>query len=115
MLNPTAYSAATVRFPANICCISVRSDLDEDRAKVLEALLAESLQVASDNRIVELILAPLTLTPERSVNPSALQTDEFLDWDAFFAAPAPRQYGTLAVTLEFAGRKGPPPIEDPWD
>jgi hypothetical protein len=115
MLDATAYNAATFRFPTNMSCISVPSYLDDDRAKMLESLLAESLPFASGISIAGLIPAPLTLTPERLVNPSVFLTDESLDWDTFIAVPPPRLCGTLAVTLKYAGRKGPSPIEDPWD
>jgi hypothetical protein len=47
--------------------------------------------------------------------PSAFYPDEMLDWDASIEKAPTRPSGTLIVTLEYAGRGKPTPVEDPWD
>jgi hypothetical protein len=41
--------------------------------------------------------------------------DEILDWDAVVEVTPIRASGTIAVTLEYAGRGIPMPFDDPWD
>ena len=41
--------------------------------------------------------------------------DEILDWDAAVEATPIRASGTIAVTLEHAGRGVPLPFDGPWD
>lgn len=39
---------------------------------------------------------------------------ERLDWDAFLEVPPARPHGTIEVTLEFAGRAKPLPVDEDW-
>jgi hypothetical protein len=41
--------------------------------------------------------------------------DEILDWDAVVEVKPMRAFGTVAVTLEYAGRGVPLPFDGPWD
>ncbi len=113
MLSPTAYSAAAVKFPAIVFHLPVTIELEVIRARSMAS--SPAIIMPSDRRPADLIPGPLALFPERLVNPSTIWPDEKLDWDVVVAVPPNRPSGTLDVTLEFAGRGGPGPIEDPWD
>ena len=41
--------------------------------------------------------------------------DEVLNWDVAIEVAPERPSGTILVTLEYAGRGAPLPMEDPWD
>ena len=45
--------------------------------------------------------------------PKPLEGAEMLSWDAAIDAPMPRRSGTVRVSLEFAGRGRPTPVDDP--
>lgn len=47
--------------------------------------------------------------------PSMAYQDEVLNWDVAIEVPPKRPSGTLTVTLKYAGRGTPTPVEDPWD
>jgi hypothetical protein len=51
----------------------------------------------------------------RPLLPSLFFKDEVLDWDVVIEVSPPRPSGTLAVTLEYAGRGTPTSVENPWD
>jgi hypothetical protein len=113
MLVPTAYSAAAVQFPPMVLQLPETIDLEVVRARSITS--APAIMMPSDSRPADLIPGPLALLPERLVNPSTFWQDENLDWDLAMEVAPRRPSGTLAVTLEFAGRGQPSPIEDPWD
>jgi hypothetical protein len=54
------------------------------------------------------------LIQELKLAPSKFYADELLDWDAAIEVAPTRPSGTLTVTLQYAGRGKPTPIEDPW-
>lgn len=45
--------------------------------------------------------------------PGKVEEDR-LDWDAFIGSPPVRSHGTIDVTLSFAGRSKPLPVDDDW-
>jgi hypothetical protein len=51
----------------------------------------------------------------RALLPSMVYRDEVLNWDVAIDVPPERRSGTLTVTLKYAGRDTPTPVEDPWD
>ncbi len=51
----------------------------------------------------------------RALLPAAFYPEELLDWDASIEVAPKRPSGTLKVTLQYAGRGTPTPVEDPWD
>ena len=46
--------------------------------------------------------------------PLAFYRDDVLNWDAAIEKAPKRASGTLMVTLQYAGRGAPMPLEDPW-
>jgi hypothetical protein len=51
----------------------------------------------------------------RALVPSMVNQDEVLNWDVGIEVPPERPSGTLTVTLKYAGRGTPTPVEDPWN
>jgi hypothetical protein len=51
----------------------------------------------------------------RALLPSAVDQNEVLNWDAAIEVPPSRPSGTIAVTLKYAGRAKPTPVDDPLD
>jgi hypothetical protein len=51
----------------------------------------------------------------RALLPSTVDQDEVLNWDATIEVPPNRPSGTITVTLKYAGRATPTPVEDPLD
>jgi len=51
----------------------------------------------------------------RLLRPVANYEEEVLNWDAAIAVAPKRPSGTVSVTLKYAGRGSPTPMEDPWD
>ena len=51
----------------------------------------------------------------RSLLPSQVHASEILNWDAAIEVAPKRPSGKLTVTLRYAGRGTPSPVENPWD
>lgn len=60
----------------------------------------------------ETVATPDLRAAGRSV-PEPVEGTDILDWEASLDAPPPRRSGTIRVTLAFAGRSRPIPVDDP--
>ena len=56
----------------------------------------------------------LSLRDRPVVRKTDEESEQVLDWDFAVEAEPPRPERTIQVKLQFAGRDGPLPEEDPW-
>jgi hypothetical protein len=111
----TADAVATIHIP-NIPAIYATAPDSDYMKRVIEAwLLVYRHATLSANRPESWIRAPISVSPQWWPSPSKFYGDELLDWDAAIKVAPMRPSGTLAVTLEYAGRATPSPTRDPWD
>ena len=59
-----------------------------------------------------IIRGPLSMTTFRGPGNISAFTDDLLDWDIGVEAAPPRPSGKISVTLHYAGRGVPRPLED---
>ena len=61
------------------------------------------------------IVPPLLSGSYRRLLPGVFCQEEIWNWDAAIEVAPKRPSGSLTVTLEYAGRGIPTPVETPWD
>lgn len=115
MLASTAAAVATLHIP-DIPALYMPGNADNDDVRrEIEKRFARHVALLSENRPESGILSPIFGTAQQWPVPSRFYADELLDWDVAIEVAPTRPSGTLAVTLEYAGRATPSPTIDPWD
>ena len=104
MTFPTAHAAVSIQYPSPICTPAYHGQrIPTNGYKPYVVLL-------SDFRPETMIMSP-----SFSLSGSLFLSQDALDWEFSAGTPPSREFGTLEVILEYAGRGFPANPEGIWD